>query len=211
MESATLSRTVSSSKRLTIWKLRAMPALMRPCTDWLVTSAPRKKICPLSGWMRPLIRFTRLVFPAPLAPINARTSPSPMVKSTLSTAWVSPKYLVSFSVWRRFTGRAAFWRAPRAAGRCPDPGGQDHHKDHQDDAEQRLPVDRETHCRGLQVVEDHGAHDGPGEVAEAAEHGHEDDLAREGPVEDVRRGKPVERDPERPGDPGEDAGDEEGD
>ena len=135
-----------------------------------------------------------------------------MAKSTLSTAWVSPKYLVSFVVSSRFIGRTAFGRAPRAAGRVPTiPVGRTITRNDQDDAEQRLPVDREAHRIGLQVVEDHGSHDGPGEVAKAAQHGHEDDLAREGPVEDVRGGQPVERDPERPGDPGEDTGDEEGD
>ena len=55
---------------------------------------------PLSGCKRPLIRFTRLVLPAPLEPISETTSPSPIAKSTLSTAWVSPKYLVSFVVSR---------------------------------------------------------------------------------------------------------------
>ena len=70
---------------------------------------------------------------------------------------------------------------------------QDQH--HQHDAQEHLPVHRVADREGLQVVEDHGAHDGPGEVAEAAEHGHEDDLAREGPVEDVRRGEPELRDP----------------
>ena len=37
------------------------------------------------------------------------------LKSTWSTAWVSPKYLVSFDVSSRFTGRSAFWPVPRAA------------------------------------------------------------------------------------------------
>src|SRR2546425_172497 len=65
-----------------------------------VISSQRTPMRPLSGWSSPLIRFTRLVLPAPLEPISATTSPSPMTKSTLSTACVSPKYLVSFSVTR---------------------------------------------------------------------------------------------------------------
>src|SRR5439155_24881563 len=38
-----------------------------------------------------LIRFTSVVFPAPFEPISASTSRSLTVKSTWSTAWVSPK------------------------------------------------------------------------------------------------------------------------
>src|SRR6266851_9742942 len=43
---------------------------------------------------------------------------------------------------------------------------------------------------------------------ETPEHGHEDDLARERPEEDVRRREPVQRDPQRAGNPGEDARDQ---
>ena len=62
---------------------------------------------PLSGRSSPLTTFTRLVFPAPFEPMRASTSPSFTVKSTPSTAWVSPKCLVSFVVWSRFIGRTA--------------------------------------------------------------------------------------------------------
>ena len=64
---------------------------------------------------------------------------------------------------------------------------------------------------GLEIVEDDRADDRAGEVAEAAEHGHEHDLAGERPVEDVGRGEPVERHPQDAGKAGEHAGDHEGD
>src|SRR5882672_3351155 len=89
-------------------QLRAMPALMRPCTGSVVMSWPRNTMRPLSGWRSPLIRFTMLVLPAPLEPISDSTSPSWIWKSTLSTAWVSPKDLLSSLVSRRFTARTAF-------------------------------------------------------------------------------------------------------
>ena len=55
----------------------------------------------------------------------------------------------------------------------------------------------------LQVIEGDGADNGSGETVEPAHHGHEHELARERPVQHVRRGEPVERRPQHPGDPGE--------
>src|SRR5207253_1548781 len=205
IESATLSRQVSWSKRFTSWKLRAIPARIRPCTDSAVTSTPWNRIWPLSARSRPLIRLTRLVLPAPLEPISASTCPSRTAKSTPSTARFSPKCFVSFVVSSRLTSGGPpepgeeLARAPRNARR------QREHERHQDDAKQELPVDREPDRVGLQVVEDDRADDGPAEGPEPAEHGHEDDLARERPVEDVRGREPVERHPERPREAGEHA------
>src|SRR2546425_7635122 len=73
---------------------------MRPCTDSWVTSWPRNRMRPLSGGKSPEIRLTSVVLPAPLEPISASTSRSLTVKSTWSTAWVSPKYLTRFFVTR---------------------------------------------------------------------------------------------------------------
>ena len=50
---------------------------------------------------------------------------------------------------------------------------------------------------GLEVVEDERADDRAEEGLEAAQHREEDDLAREGPVQDVGGREPVERHPER--------------
>src|SRR5215467_9391081 len=211
--SATLSSAVSWSKRFTSWKLRAIPALIRPWTDWCVTSTSRKRIWPPSGRKRPEIRFTSVVFPAPFEPIRARTSLSLTVKLTWSTACVSPNHFTRSLVTKRLVDPATSVPPlePRgqAAGGPDDSGRQREHERHQDDPEQQLPVDRVAHRVGLQVVEHDGAHDRPGERAEPAEHRHEHDLAREGPVHDVGRREPVQRDPERPGEPGEHAGDHE--
>ena len=109
----------SWSKRLTSWKLRAMPAAI---FSWMlapVMSASRKRIVPESGWMSPLIRLTSVVLPAPLEPMSASTSPSRTVKSTWSTACVSPKYLVSWLVASRLTTPAPSSTSGRAAPPCP--------------------------------------------------------------------------------------------
>ena len=58
IDKATLSKTESPSNRLTIWKLRAMPALMRSWTGVKVMSLPSNRIWPLSGLRCALIRLT---------------------------------------------------------------------------------------------------------------------------------------------------------
>src|SRR5437764_1209619 len=69
MESATLSTTDSSSKRLTIWKLRAMPPLMRSCTDWFVTSSPRSEEH-TSELQSPMYLVCRLLLDTPTPAIH---------------------------------------------------------------------------------------------------------------------------------------------
>src|SRR6266446_3860621 len=201
--SATLSSTVSWSKRFTSWKLRAIPARMRPCTDSRVTSWPRNR-------MRPEIRLTSVVLPAPLEPISASTSRSLTVKSTWSTAWVSPKYLTRFFVTSRLTSAPLLPARGEPARGADDPGGQREHEHDQHGPEEELPVHRVADRVGLEVVEHDRADDGTREGPEAAEHGHEDHLAREAPVDDVGRREAVQRHPERPREPGEHTRDQEG-
>src|SRR6266446_3420794 len=208
--SATLSSTVSWSKRFTSWKLRAIPARMRPCTDSRVTSWPRNRMRPLSGGKSPEIRLTSVVLPAPLEPISASTSRSLTVKSTWSTAWVSPKYLTRFFVTSRLTSAPLLPARGEPARGADDPGGQREHEHDQHGPEEELPVHRVADRVGLEVVEHDRADDGTREGPEAAEHGHEDHLAREAPVDDVGRREAVQRHPERPREPGEHTRDQEG-
>src|SRR5256712_9341918 len=207
--SATLSSAVSWSKRFTSWKLRAMPALMRPCTDWRVTSASRNRIWPPSGRKSPEIRFTSVVLPAPFEPIRARTSRSLTVKFTWSTACVSPNHFTRSFVTRRLTSVPPLEPRRELPGGPDDPGGQREDQHDQHGTEQQLPVHRVADRVRLQIVEHDRADDGPGERAEATEHRHEDDLAREGPVHDVGRRQPVQRHPQGAREPREDARDEE--
>src|SRR3989454_1118595 len=207
--SATLSSAVSWSKRFTSWKLRAIPALMRPCTDWWVTSAPRNRIWPLSGRKSPEIRLTSVVLPAPFEPIRARTSLSLTVKLTWSTACVSPNHFTRSFVTRRLTSVSPLEPREQAPGGSDDPGGQRQHQPHQHGAEQQLPVDRVADRVRLEIVEHDGSDDRPGERAEPAEDRHEHDLARERPVHDVGRREPVQRTPEGARQPREDAGHQE--
>src|SRR2546422_949330 len=154
-----LSSALSWSNRLTSWKLRAIPASMRPCTDSWVTSRSRNRICPRSGGNRPLIRFTSVVLPAPFEPISASTSRCLTVKFTWSTAWVSPKYLTSSLVTRRLTSASLLPARGEPLRGPDDPGGQRDHERHQHGPEEELPVHRVPDGVGLEVVEHDRAHE----------------------------------------------------
>src|SRR5262249_44593432 len=174
-----------------------MPARMRSFTDRCVMSRPSKVTLPLSARNSPLIRLTSVVLPAPFEPIRPTTPPDSMASDTPSTATLSPKVFVS-----RCTARSGMSRSrPRAPGelerRAHQPVRDRQHQHDQDDAEQQLPVDRVADREGLQVVVDEGADDRTEEGLEAPEHGHEDDLPAERPIEDVRRCEPVQRYPKR--------------
>src|SRR5205809_4313040 len=95
-------------------------------------------------------------------------------------------------------------------GPADDAGEQREHEHHENDAEEKLPVHRLADGVALEIVVDDGADDRAHEGAEPTQHGHEDDLAGEGPVQDVGRGEAVERHPQRAGDAGEHAGEHEG-
>src|SRR5207302_161762 len=133
----------------------------------------------------PEIRLTSVVLPAPLEPISASTSRSLTVKSTWSTAWVSPKYLTRFLVTSRLTSAHLLPARGEPARGADDPRGQREHERHQHGPEEELPVHRVADRVGLEVVEHDRPDDGAREGPEAAEHGREDDLAREAPEDDI--------------------------
>ena len=96
--------------------------------------------------------------------------------------------------------------AELARQRSDDAGRQCQHQHHEHDAEQELPIGGAGDRVDLEIVEHNGADDRTAESAEAAEHGHEHDLAGERPVQNIGRDQPVERHPENAGETGEAAG-----
>src|ERR1700688_4819541 len=57
------------------------------------TTRPSKRISPLPGFSRPLMQRSSVVFPEPLRPIMATTSPASIVSETESSATCAPKRL----------------------------------------------------------------------------------------------------------------------
>ena len=76
------SRTLSSGKISVIWKVRAMPAATRLCAGKAVMSLSSNTIDPEVGGKKPLIMLKKVVLPAPLGPITARSSPGSTVIET---------------------------------------------------------------------------------------------------------------------------------
>ena len=74
---------------------------VRAVTEAFVTSSPRKTILPESGRKYAVTTLHSEVLPAPFGPTSDTNSPSSIVRLTLSTARVSPKYFLSSMVRSR--------------------------------------------------------------------------------------------------------------
>src|SRR6266849_234254 len=158
-ESATLSKTLSASNRLTIWKLRAIPALIRSVTVVNVISRSSSRIWPLSGCRCALIRLTSVVLPAPFEPTSDRNSPLFTTKSSPSQARVSPNCLRRLTVLSRITsGPPPSQPFAKLRERADNAGRQYQYQSDQDRAEQKLPVLRRSYRVGLQIREHDAAH-----------------------------------------------------
>src|SRR5262249_31539206 len=211
IDSATLSNTERPSNRLTIWKLRAMPALMRSVTVVNVMSRSSSRICPLSGCRCALIRLTSVVLPAPFEPTSERNSPLFTTKSRPSQALVSPNCFLKFTVLSRITSGVPRPQPLSELRQCADDAGRQYQDQRdQNHAQQKLPIFGRRDRVGLQISEDDTADDRPAKIAEAAEERGEYDLARERPVQDVGSRQAIERHPQDAGKPGEGSGNEKG-
>ena len=66
------------------------PCLTRSHGPWPLIDLPRYSMSPpAAGWM-PVIAFSVVVLPAPLAPIRLTSSPSKTSNDTPLTAWMPP-------------------------------------------------------------------------------------------------------------------------
>src|SRR6266567_2691147 len=190
-----------------------MPALIRSVTLMKLISRPSNRILPLSGCRCALIRLTSEVLPAPLDPTRDKNSPWWTTKLTPSQARVSPNCFLSSTVSSRITSGLLLRPNPGRdfRQRADDAGRQRHDQQHQNGAEQELPILGGRHRIGLQIGEHDAADDRAGEVAESTEQGGKHDLARERPVQHLRRRETIERNPENAREPGKCSRDQKGD
>src|SRR5262245_17679016 len=156
-------------------------------------SSPLNRILPESDGSNALITLISEVLPAPLGPTSETTSRSGTVRLRLSTARVSPKYFFRFMVSIRFISSSLPDPAELARQRSDNARRQYQYQDNEHGTEHELPVGGARDGINLEIVEQHGAYDRPGKSAEAAEHCHEHDLARERPIENIGRDQAVQR------------------
>ena len=75
-----------------------MPTL-RWCGGVRITSLSPNRILPLSGLLKPAIAINNVVLPEPDGPSRVRNSPLFISRSTESSAYRSPYFLVRLLIW----------------------------------------------------------------------------------------------------------------
>src|ERR1700722_10261256 len=176
--SATLSSAVKSGNSEVIWNERARPRAARRSGRSAVMSCPAKKTCPASGGISPASWLISVVLPAPFGPMTACSSPGSSDYAMSSDAVMPPNCLARLSM--RNSGSAT--AGPRQ--HAVDAAAREQH----DEQDQRPEDDRPVlgHAREPLFEQqqrhgaDHRAHDG----AHAAQHCHDDEVARARPVYD---------------------------
>src|SRR5215470_1662104 len=172
---------------------------MRSYTPMEVISCSCKKILPLSGDSRPLIKFTRVVLPAPFEPINDNTSPCSTTKLTLSTARVSPKCFCNCSVRNKLTLRGSPHSIGQTTEQAHQARGHDQHQHHEHGTQHKLPVDSRTDGIGLEIIKHNSPENRSHKIPEAAEHSKKDNASGKRPDQNIRRRQAVQRHPEDTG------------
>src|SRR5216683_4235404 len=174
--SATLSSALNSRQIEVIWNERARPRCERAGMPRRVMSSPANLICPAEGRSSPASCATSVVLPAPLGPITACSSPSATASERRSVAVTPPKRLTISTVSSR--------RSAIAGGSGDKPVeaalGEQHRED-EDWAEDRLPMDGDAAEHELEEEIGGGAENGTDQRPHAAEHDHDDELARARP------------------------------
>src|SRR4051794_37253076 len=195
---ASVSRTVSAGKMLTSWNERDIPSRASSTGPTPAISRPRKRTSPAVGLNKPVTTLTSVVFPAPFGPTIETNSPSLTWNETLFSALNRPKVFETLMVSNSGAvtdARAGCISSPSTApvGQCLDGARQtlrhEDHQQHQDAPHHKAPVLRDRHHEILQHHENQRADRRPCECSAAAKHGHEDQVARMGPIGEFRIGQ----------------------
>ncbi len=116
---------MSASKSSTDCHERVIPARARRSGDHPETSVPSRWMLPEPRRVKPVIRSSRVVLPAPLGPISPTTSPGATSKETSSTATTPPKRTetprTSSERPRRGNSTGATAASATRGGGCEDP------------------------------------------------------------------------------------------
>src|SRR5215510_15403406 len=107
------SSTVRDGNRRRPSGTRAMPRATRVCAGTSPIASPSNTMASRRERMSPAIDCRSVLFPAPLAPITATTSPRATAMVTPNSAWKSPYQASSALMWRRFVMREPLhWSSP---------------------------------------------------------------------------------------------------
>src|SRR5882672_2945424 len=179
---------------LVIWNERARPFRDRAGAESRVMSSPAKRTSPRSERSSPASWPMSVVLPAPFGPMIACVSPSRTSRSMPSLARSAPKLLL-----RPRTSRMLLLIFFRDQTRQPAP--EEHHREHQQGPQNDLPVLRPAREQILEDEERERAQHRPGDAPHAAEDHHEHQLARAGPIHELRGEVGGVVDEQRPGEP----------
>src|SRR5579883_140289 len=180
--SATLSRAVTSRKSEVIWNERARPSMARRSGRSVVMSWPSKKTLPASGAISPASWPISVVLPAPLGPMMACSSPGASESMMSSEAVMPPNCLRSPSIRNRGSGCRSATADPRE--QAIDAAAREQHDQQEEGADDDLPVLGDARKALLEQQQRQGAEHRADHRAHAAEHGHDDEIARARPVHD---------------------------
>src|ERR1700742_5324810 len=155
-------------------------------------SWPAKRMRPLSAKSWPESCAISVVLPAPFGPITACNSPCGISKTTSSVATMPPKRLASFSTWSRASamthlrvGFCAILCGEHCADLAEHPvdaAARVQHSEQQHRPEDDLPIFGYAGQRLLQQQQRDGAEHRACDRAHAAEHHHDDEIARTRPI-----------------------------
>src|SRR6202165_2371822 len=193
----TFSRALSAGKIWQRWKVRAMPFCATRYTGKPVMFSPAKTTSPAFGFSTLVIRLNSVDLPAPFGPMTARISPGSTCMSTASTATSAPNCRVS--------------PLHSSSGMAPSKKSQDSLREEHDEGDEDRAEDERPeigHLRQL-VLEEH-EEQRPEHRADqracAADHHHDEHMARGEPEEELGRGIARETGVERAREPAEAVG-----
>src|SRR5215469_2731176 len=144
------------------------------------------RIAPDDGGSSPVIRWTSVVFPAPLGPISACRAPDGSESETSCATCSAPKLLHTPTTSRMGGSAPMSALRPVEAQEADQPRRRVAHGEDQDDPEREQPVERVDRGGAVRQHDKHrSAQDGAVERAGAAEDQHDQRVAGEDELESV--------------------------
>src|SRR5215475_2138128 len=196
----------SSSRRAARQKRKEWPACACTASATLssaVTSLPSKWMRPSSGAISPASCAMSVVLPAPFGPITACSCPFGTASEIASEAITPPKRLLRPSICNSASATVD------SREQTIDAATREQHHQQEQRTKDDLPVFGDARERFFQHQQRQRADHRPKNRAHAAEHRHDDEVARAGPVHERRADEVGMVGEQRSGKPAQHAGEDE--